>query len=448
MAMIYCPSCEEDSPGCGSICQTCGDTLVLRPTVAGNNEDVTQQSPHARDRQDDNVMSPLDMAMLATSMGGAGVRLHSNSSNDMNNNGDAMIDPSMFASLANRLRGNPNGVGARQTGIEDLAGMLPPEAFDPQAGTVGSRPASQKALDNLKRTVLLPESAELFDAQVRLFEKQRIDDPLMPLSVSSKSSLVLNAVPGEFLYKTRSNRTNANSRNSALVICSPRTVKGGKLSTKTLSQISFLRQHRIPFICYVERGDGVTFVQKALACQRAGEMTGNDDRSNESQSMCIGVIVGNATSGRGKEIWPYTMQDNGGEAHKFGLSVPVVMIRRDDGIRLLQWSSAENATTSNDMQTYTPCQISIHSKEADSHTCPVCTDSYAPGDTIIRLPLCGHVFHESCALAWLQSHNTCPFCRKELPTDDDAYERGRRRREATANAEQADSNINGNSFYG
>ena len=355
MAMIFCPSCEEDSPGCRSICQTCGDTLVLRPTVAGNNEDVTQQSPHARDRQDDNVMSPLDMAMLATSMGDT---MH----------GDAMIDPSMFASLANRLRDNPNGVGAGQTGIEDLAGMLPPEAFDPQAGTIGSRPASQKALDNLKRTVLLPESAELFDAQVRLFEKQRIDDPLMPLSVSSKSSLVLNAVPGEFLYKTRSNRTNANSRNSALVICSPRTVKGGKLSTKTMSEISFLRQHRIPFICYVERGDGVTFVQKALACQRAGEMTGNDNRSKESESMCIGVIVGNATSGPGKEVWPYTMQDNGGEAHKFGLAVPVVMIRRDDGIRLLQWSSAENATTSNDMQTYTPCQISIHSKEADSHT--------------------------------------------------------------------------------
>ena len=42
------------------------------------------------------------------------------------------------------------------------------------------------------------------------------------------------------------------------------------------------------------------------------------------------------------------MQDNGGEAHKFGLVVPVVMIRRDDGIHLLQWPSsfkpAENAS--------------------------------------------------------------------------------------------------------
>lgn len=426
MAMIYCLSCEEDFPGCGTMCQTCGDTLVLRPTVVGNNENVTQQSSHTREhRQNDTGMSPLDMAMLATSMGGT-------------INGGAMIDPYMFASLANQLRGNPNGGGVGQTGIEDLVGVLPPEAFDPQTGTIGSRPASQKALDNLKRTVLLPESAELFDAQVRLFEQQRIDDPLMPLSVSLKSSLVLNAVPGEFLHKKR---RHPNWCSSALVICSPRTVKGGKLSTKTLSEISFLRQHRIPFICFVERGDGVTFVQKALVCQRAGEMTGNDYRSKES--MCIGVIVGNTTSGPGKEIWPYTMQDNGGEAQKFGLTVPVVMIRRDDGIRLLQWSSAENITSSKDMQTYTPCQISIHSKEADSHTCPVCTDSYAPGDTIIRLHLCGHVFHESCALAWLKSHNTCPFCRKELPTDDDDYERGRRRREATADSEQTDIG-----FYG
>ena len=66
------------------------DQYAKHATIAGNNEDVTQQSPHARDRQDDNGMSPLDMVAHRQSM---------------------------FASLANRLRGNPNGVGARQTGI-------------------------------------------------------------------------------------------------------------------------------------------------------------------------------------------------------------------------------------------------------------------------------------------------------------------------------------------
>ena len=160
-----------------------------------------------------------------------------------------------------------------QTGIEDLAGMLPPEAFDPHAGTVGSRPASQKVLDNLKRIFILPKSAELFDAQVRLFEQQRIDDLLMPSCLPTQSSLVINAVSAQFMHKQRSNPTNANLHLSALVGCLPRTVKGGKLSTKTLSEISFLRQHRVPFICYAEQGDGVRFVQKALACQRAGETT-------------------------------------------------------------------------------------------------------------------------------------------------------------------------------
>jgi hypothetical protein len=252
-----------------------------------------------------------------------------------------------------------------QTGIEDLAGMLPPEAFDPHAGTVGSRPASQKVLDNLKRIFILPKSAELFDAQVRLFEQQRIDDLLMPSCVPTQSSLVINAVPAQFMHKQRSNPTNANLHLSALVGCLPRTVKGGKLSTKTLSEISFLRQHRVPFICYAEQGDGVRFVQKALACQRAGETTRKDDGSKEYEIMCLGVIVGNVTSGPGKEIWPYTMQDNGGEAHKFGLVVPVVMIRQDDGIHLLQWSSsfkpAENAIFV-DMQTYIPRQISVRGR--------------------------------------------------------------------------------------
>jgi len=210
-----------------------------------------------------------------------------------------------------------------------------------------------------------------------------------------------------------------------------------------MSEIAFLRQNRMPFYCYVERGDGVTFVQKALICQRAGEDSAQQSHAqrSKSDSFCIGVIVGNATSG-GTEVWPYTMQDTKNEAELHGLTVPVVMIRRDDGMRLVQWATSQKEKDN----LYTPCRLDIRSKEANSHTCPVCTDSYAPGDTIIRLPLCGHVFHESCALAWLTKHNTCPYCRKELPTDDDDYERERRRREALGSSDgDASNNV---SFYG
>mmetsp|Transcript_22300 Transcript_22300/g.54020 ORF Transcript_22300/g.54020 Transcript_22300/m.54020 type:complete len:352 (+) Transcript_22300:3-1058(+) len=346
--------------------------------------------------------------------------------------------------------------GNNGNGVDDLAGILPPEALNPQAGTSRSRPASQTALDNLKRTVLTPQSAELFDAQIRLFEPRAITD-LSPCITTSTGCLTLNAVPGEFgplgsasTVPTDDHsdkhlggnhpRTNSTPRTAAIVVCSPRTTKGGKLSAQTLSEIAVLRQQRMPFIAYVERGDGITFVQKALVCQRAGVA--------ETESFCIGVVVGNTASGGGREVWPYVMQDTKKEAQTYSLKVPVAMVRREDGTRLVQWATARRKDGAINNMQYTPCQMHIHSKQANSHTCPVCTDSYVPGDTIIRLPSCGHVFHETCALAWLTKHNTCPYCRKELPTDDDDYERERRRREANLGGDAASTEANGHNFYG
>jgi len=433
---MFCPACEEDatSPQPDGICLTCGEELILQTSSNSVSSSSRQQSSTHNDEAAQNAIQ-----LLASSM-----------------ENQTPINPTALVPLMNQLQGDTTLAGMlggtnnnnTNENVNDLAGILPPEALNPQAAGARLRPVSKVALDNLKRIVLTSQSAELFDAQISLFESKSVDD-LSPCVVVSNSNnkdggcLTLNAVPGEFgplssASTSEDDSSNKKPRTAALVVCSPRTTKGGQLSKETLTEIEYLRKHRIPFIAYVERGDGITFVQKALVCQRAFSKEGEGG----GESFCIGVIVGNTYSG-GKEVWPYVMQDNKNEASKLGLKVPVVMIRRDDGQRLVKWVSSRK---DNNSGKYIPCRMNIHSKQAKSHTCPICTDSYAPGNTIIRLPLCGHVFHEKCALAWLTKHNTCPYCRKELPTDDDDYERERRRREANAGVTEGDAN--GHNFYG
>ena len=48
--------------------------------------------------------------------------------------------------------------------------------------------------------------------------------------------------------------------------------------------------------------------------------------------------------------------------------------------------------------------------------CTVCSEPVHPSDNALGTP-CLHVFHESCLRPWLDQNNTCPTCRRTLPTD-------------------------------
>ncbi|CAD6251254.1 unnamed protein product [Miscanthus lutarioriparius] len=61
-----------------------------------------------------------------------------------------------------------------------------------------------------------------------------------------------------------------------------------------------------------------------------------------------------------------------------------------------------------------PADADGSGKSAGSALCAVCLEDVQRGETVRRMPACGHLFHKDCIDMWLHSHTTCPLCRCDL----------------------------------
>lgn len=75
------------------------------------------------------------------------------------------------------------------------------------------------------------------------------------------------------------------------------------------------------------------------------------------------------------------------------------------------------------------------------------TKADAGPERIFNVLPCTHSFHSSCILPWLSKTNSCPLCRFELKTDDEAYERMKLNRQRAKEREEELETLH-NSMFG
>uniref|UniRef100_A0A1B6EE45 E3 ubiquitin-protein ligase RNF181 n=1 Tax=Clastoptera arizonana TaxID=38151 RepID=A0A1B6EE45_9HEMI len=71
--------------------------------------------------------------------------------------------------------------------------------------------------------------------------------------------------------------------------------------------------------------------------------------------------------------------------------------------------------------------LPLHKIKTKDEQCTVCLKMFEVNEEVKLMP-CKHEFHSDCILPWLSKTNSCPLCRHELPTDDDAYEEIRKQK--------------------
>uniref|UniRef100_A0A7S2UQA7 RING-type domain-containing protein n=1 Tax=Attheya septentrionalis TaxID=420275 RepID=A0A7S2UQA7_9STRA len=273
-------------------------------------------------------------------------------------------------------------------GMEEVWQEAPTEAMDPQAVGAKSHATSKACLEMIPRIPIVQGSSLLHEGMVTIIDSQ-------------KKAFCGSACVAEFGPKPPYSIT------GSIVLADPLVGKPVILEKKKTDS------HERPVIVYVERGGSITFATKALWAQE--------------ELGASAVICGNNVN-----VWPYTMRDSKRESGP--LRIPILMVNQTDASQIKAVCHRSGGGGDNGDDHVVSCSLSAAKLDSNqnANSCAVCCASFQVGDIVMRLPFCAHTFHETCALTWLTKHNTCPYCRWELPTDDEDYDRERRRRQASS----------------
>lgn len=285
---------------------------------------------------------------------------------------------------------------------------IPDVVLDPQAGAMASsRPTSNEYLQNLSKFRLSQNSFLFFKASLCIPAFVAADAGSVAAGTAERNSMstTMEAIPAEFAA-TDPNLSLDAASSCLVVVAEPRTGRGGQLPFDTLQQVQRMRQRSLSVVLYMERGDNVSFIQKARLAEAAG-----------AKALVVGNNVGSP--------WPYVMKDSSPShgTEVAAVQIPVVMVRQADGQAIVRASKERRESVLHG--------ASLSMTRMNDHDCIICQEVYNEGDVAVRIPACGHVFHEACVMMWLRRSNTCPFCRRELPTEDPEYEHERRRQQRT-----------------
>ncbi|KAL9368984.1 hypothetical protein Peur_040183 [Populus x canadensis] len=75
--------------------------------------------------------------------------------------------------------------------------------------------------------------------------------------------------------------------------------------------------------------------------------------------------------------------------------------------------------------TFTYSSVKDFRREQHGLECAICLAEFSDEDLVRLLTVCYHVFHQECIDLWLESHKTCPVCRRDLDLPKEALEKAR-----------------------